>query len=513
MKADRASSGTTAGSSYGQILRSSSIVGGGEIANQLIGLVRTKAVAVLLGPAGMGLVGLYVSAAGFMGTIALLGINQSGVRAVAEAAGEGDLARVSQVAKTLRRACWITGFFGWLLTAAVAYPLSVWTFESPERSTVIALLGCTVLLTALAGGETALINGVRRVGDLARIQIYSSVITTIVAIGIYTWLREKGIVPVIILTGVIQTAVSYYFARKIGLAAVDQSWAETAKNLRSLISLGLAFMYTGLLVNLVGLGTRTLVVREAGLEANGFYQAAWMISGMLATFILNAMGRDFFPRITAVHGDSTQITRLVNEQMEVGILLGLPGLIGTVSLGHWLTTVLYSSKFSPAAELLPFFCVGVFLRLVSWPMGFVLLAKNLSFAFSGIASAFQVAQLALTLLFLQRFGLPGAAAAFAGAEMLALILYYVAAKKVCSYQFSAPAVRMAVAGLLGMAAACVVFLIPSGLGNFVFGVLLTALSGVVCLVAVGRRLPADHALMHSLDKIPWLGTLLAKVRH
>jgi PST family polysaccharide transporter len=493
-------------------LRSSSIVGGGEALNQVIGLVRTKLVAVLIGPAGMGLVGLYVSAAGFLGTIALLGINQSGVRAVAEAAGEGDVTRVSQVAKTLRRACWITGIFGWLLTAAVAYPLSLWTFESSEHSTVIALLGCTVLLTALAGGETALINGVRRVGDLARIQVYSSVVTTIVAIGIYAWLREKGIVPVIILTGAIQAAVSYYFARKIGLVAVDQSWTETVKNLRGLISLGLAFMYTGFLVNLVGLGTRTLVVREEGLEANGFYQAAWMISGMLATFILNAMGRDFFPRITAVHGDSTQISRLVNEQMEVGILLGLPGLVGTVSLGHWLTTVLYSSKFVPAAELLPFFCLGVFLRLVSWPMGFVLLAKNLPFAFSAIASIFQATQLALTLLFLQQFGLPGAAAAFAAAEMLQLFLYYCAARKVCAYRISTATAKIAVAGLLGMAAACAVFFVPSALSSFALGVALSVASGIACLVAIGRRLPENHAVISLFGKLPLLGSLLGKIR-
>jgi antigen flippase len=498
----------SSGPSYGQILKSSSIVGGGEIASQLIGLIRTKAVAVLLGPAGMGLVGLYVSAAGFMGTIALLGINQSGVRAVAEAAGQGDMSKVSHVAKTLRRACWITGTFGWLLTAAVAYPLSVWTFESPAHTSVIALLGCTVLFTALWGGETALINGVRRVGDLARIQIYAAVITTVISVGIYSVIGERGIVPVIILAAAIQAGVSYFFARKIDLVSVDQSWAETAKNLRSLIALGVAFMYTGLLVNLVGLGTRTLVVREEGLEANGFYQAAWMVSGMLATFILNAMGRDFFPRLTAVQGDGVQLTRLVNEQIEIGILLGLPGLVGTVALGHWLISILYASSFAPAAELLPYFALGVFIRLISWPIGYILLARSLSFAFAAVNSAFQIAQLALTLIMLKPYGLPGAAVAFAAAEALALLLYYLRAKRVCDYSVSASAAKASFAGLVGLCAAYALFSLTHGLANILIGGLVTVVFGICCCHAISRRLPESHKLIQLVKRVPLSGLFM-----
>jgi PST family polysaccharide transporter len=57
-------------SSYGQILKSSSIVGGAQAINYVVGLLRTKAVALLLGPSGVGLVGLYVSAIGLVGTFA-----------------------------------------------------------------------------------------------------------------------------------------------------------------------------------------------------------------------------------------------------------------------------------------------------------------------------------------------------------------------------------------------------------------------------------------------------------
>ena len=45
--------------SYSHILKYTSLFGGVQMLNILIGLVRNKLVAVLLGPAGMGLVALF----------------------------------------------------------------------------------------------------------------------------------------------------------------------------------------------------------------------------------------------------------------------------------------------------------------------------------------------------------------------------------------------------------------------------------------------------------------------
>ena len=131
--------------SYGQILKSSSIIGGAQGINYLIGMVRIKVVAVLLGPSGVGLVGLYMSATDMVGTFAKLGVNESGVREVAEAHSSTDLDRISRSVKTLRRLSWITGIFGWILTAVLSYPLSIWAFGSGEHSWAIAILGSSLL--------------------------------------------------------------------------------------------------------------------------------------------------------------------------------------------------------------------------------------------------------------------------------------------------------------------------------------------------------------------------------
>ena len=212
--------------SYGQILKSSSIIGGAQGINYLIGMVRVKLVAVLLGPSGVGLVGLYVSATGLVSTVAGLGINSSGVREVAEAHGTGKPEHIARTVKTLRRACWVTGILGWLLCAALSYPLSVYTFGSGEHAWAVAVLGATILIGSVAGGQSALVQGTRRIGDLARMNVLGAVSGTLVAVGLYGWLGQKGIVPVIIGTAVCNLGFSWWFAHKIPVATVMLSWPE-----------------------------------------------------------------------------------------------------------------------------------------------------------------------------------------------------------------------------------------------------------------------------------------------
>ena len=100
---------------YGQILKSSALIGGSSVVNIVIGIVRTKAMAVLLGPAGFGLMGVYGSIADLAQSIAGMGINSSGVRQIAEAVGTGETERIARTVAVLRRTSVFLGILGAIL--------------------------------------------------------------------------------------------------------------------------------------------------------------------------------------------------------------------------------------------------------------------------------------------------------------------------------------------------------------------------------------------------------------
>ena len=470
-------------------------------------MVRTKLVAVLLGPSGVGLVGLYVSITGLVSTIAQLGIDQSGVREVAEANGSGDPERVARVTKTLRRICWVTGILGWILTAAFAWPLSQWTFGSPDRMWPIAILGVTVLIGAVTGGQTALLQGMRRIGDLARIQVLPAVLNTVIAIGLYAWLREQGIVPVIILTAITQLGFSWHFSHKVQIAGLPQNWGDTVAASKRLISLGAAFMYGAVLTGLVGLAIRSLIVRDLGLDANGIYQAAWGLSGMFAGFILGAMGTDFYPRLTAVASDDDHVNRFVNEQTEIGILLALPGLLGTLAFAPGIMHIFYSAKFLPGAELLPWFVVGVFGQVISWPLGFIQVVKGAKKWMYFSRTHGNVIYLGLTFLLIKHHGLAGVTWAFALYIWIQTGLAFLIARRLCRFMWNEAIFRLVAIAFVLLLFSFALNYYAKGYGLVASNVAMVVLTATLSLRGILIRLGPSHRLTLLAWKIPGLKLL------
>src|SRR4030095_7532859 len=118
--------------SSGQILKSSALVGGSSAVNIALGIVRTKAMALLLGPAGFGLFGLYGSIQNLTQSIAGMGINSSGVRQIAEAKGSGDKQRIAQTAAVLRRTSLVLGLLGATFLLLFSRQISTLTFGSRD---------------------------------------------------------------------------------------------------------------------------------------------------------------------------------------------------------------------------------------------------------------------------------------------------------------------------------------------------------------------------------------------
>jgi PST family polysaccharide transporter len=413
--------------------------------------------------------------------LAGLGLNASGVREVASAAATNDPTRVAHVIHTLRRLCWLSGAVGWLLTVALAWPLSQWTFGSTERAFDIVLLGSTVMVGAIAGGQVALLRGMRRIADLAKINLLCVVVGTIISIALYAWAGVQGIVPALIITGIAGTLINWRFARMVRVEKCSLTWGETFKQAGPLLRLGLALMWNGLLVTAVAFVARAFVVREGGLDAGGLYQAAWTISGMFSGFVLNAMVADFYPRLASVSGDNAALKRLVNEQTEVGLLLALPGIIGTLVFAPVVLELLYTSKFIPAADLLPWFLLGVFVQVISWPIGFVLLAKSHSLTFAWVETVIQSSQVAILFLLISSFGLVGAAAAFALTQGIHISIYFGVVRRKTGFGWTLPVIRLiAICGFF-MLAALLLHLGSSGSTRFAAGVVIVIAAGLFCL--------------------------------
>ena len=428
--------------SYAEILKSTTLVGGSQVINIFIGIVRTKFMAVLLGPAGVGLMGMYQAVTGMVGTVTGLGIGSSGVRQIAEAAGSGDEFRIARTIFSLRRTALVLGIVGMFVAVALSRPLSRVTFGSDDHARAIALLGVTLLLGSISGGQVALIQGMRRIADLASLRVIGAALGTALGIPmIYLW-GEAGIVPSLITVSAMTILPSWWYARKIEVQRVSLSIKEIMREAKALVALGFVFMASGLMTTAVLYFIRVLVVRELGMGSVGLYQAATNLSSLYIGVILNAMGMDFYPRLTAVANDNNTVNRLVNEQTEVGLLVATPGLLATLTLAPYVIQIFYSGQFVPAYNVLRWQILGVFLRVVAWPIGFVLLAKGKGNTFFWSELTWNTLHLILVWLGMRFFGLEGAGIAFLVMYIACTIGIFAIVHKISGFGWSSANIRL-----------------------------------------------------------------------
>jgi PST family polysaccharide transporter len=386
-----------------------------------------KFAAVFLGPAGVGLMSAYTTILAPLALAAGMGITSSGVRQIAEAAGENDRQRIARTTLAVRRISRLCGVFALVLTLLLAYPLSVSMFGDGSHAFDLSVLSVTLFLGALTGGLGAILQGLRRIRDMATKTALDALFGLPVALALMALWGTQAIVPILCATALLSLAITWWFVRRVEVEPIRMSWHETWIEALPMLKLGLVFMSSGLVATGVAYLIRLLIIRLLGLEASGAYSAAWTLSSYYVGFILSAMGADFYPRLTGVNKNNAEVNRMVNEQTEVGLLIALPGIFATLGLAPLVIRLFYTAEFLSGVELLQWQVLGVLLRVVSWPMGYILLAKSAKWWFFVSELAANTLLLSLTWFGIKAYGLNGAGvgllAMYAG---LCIWIYFIA---------------------------------------------------------------------------------------
>lgn len=428
--------GDSAESRYGNILRSTSVIAMASVISVVMSVIRLKVLAILLGPAGVGLFGIYNVISDLAASLVGLGVQSSGVRQIAVAVSTGDEVRIARIARLLTLLSWGLGGLGAALLLVLAVPISRLSFDTEARAAGVMLIGVAVLARIVAGASLALIQGFRRIEDLARVTVIGALLNTIVAIPLVYLFGEAGVVPSIIAVALTSWVATKWYARKIRLPRIKLTLSDCSSETRSLLQLGIAFMASGFLTAAAAFLIRILIVQQNGVDAAGNYQAAWALGGIYVGFILQSMGTDFYPRLSAVAHDNDACNRMVNEQARISILLAGPGLLATLALSPLVIFVFYSSHFADAVPVLRWLCLGMLLRVVAWPMGFIVLAKGDQRIFFWTEVAATVVHVGLAWLLVQMVGLVGAGIAFVGLYAWHGLLIYVIVRRMSGFRWT-----------------------------------------------------------------------------
>lgn len=487
---------------YGAILKSTSLTGGSQVISTVIGMLRIKFAAVLLGPAGIGLIGTYMAIQQFVVSLAGMGINQSGVRDISSARATGDQVRVAETVGVVRRLSLWLGLLGALIIVAISWPLSRFTFGDGEHVFSIMALGISVLITLISAAQSAVVRGHRKIAELARVSVSSSAIGTCVAIALYFSFGLQGVIPAILLQSCIALTLSWQASRRIQIERVELSFEKIRLHAKSLLGLGLAFMWTALLGAAMAYLVRLIIAREMDLAAVGIYAAAYAISVRVVTMVTSAMGADYLPRLSEVADDHPRVVQLVNEQAEVGLLLALPMMFGLILFAPFLIEILYTEEFAQSLPLIHLFALGCFMRVFSWPLGFVLMAMKKGALFSVLQTAFFALHVGQILLYIQVYSITGVAIAFLLNAIIYSMTIYIVLCRICGFKWARDTFHLLLVSIFTLSSAYIACTYFNGIYTFIAFLLLWAGLIVYCLRSLCLRVADNSKVAKALARLP-----------
>ncbi len=492
--------------SYGHTLKYAGLFGGVQGLNVLIGVARNKLVALILGPAGMGLVSLYNSAITLISTMSSMGISMSGVKNVSEAysgggSGDADEAALSAKVKLVRSLSLALALLGTVLCAVLSPVLSRMIFGDYNHIGGFVAIAPVVGMTIMMTGEMAIMKGARMLGAIARVSVVNVVAAVVVSVPLFYFYGTGGIIPSILLLALSQLSLTMRHScrRFPWRVSIGRSLFREGKET---VRLGVAFVMAGVLGTGADFLVRQFLNEHGTLDAVGLFNAGYMLTVVYGGLVFSAMETDYFPRLSAIKdGHRAELADVVNKQIEVSLILVSPMLAVFVFLLPVIVPLLFSGKFVAVIPMAQATVIAMYLRALRLPMSYIPLAKGDSRSYLFLEGGYSVVACLLVCFMYTRQGLVGTGYALIMAAVYDFVMLTVYTYFKYGFKLSG--------GVVGLTSV----MLPLGIASYVSSQTLTGaaywgVGAVLSVATVVASLAVLHRKTHLMAALK--GKLLGK---
>ena len=390
----------------------------GSLANVGFSVLRSKVMALKLGPEGLGKIAeinQLVTLAN-VATVTMTGAVLINHLAQARAAGDDqEVRRVVSGAWT--GAIVVSGLAGILavILGRVVLP-SPW---GPSAWPLVTLAAIGAMFGASCNVPNQALIVFTRLDKATSLSIVATLIQTaliigaVIRFGLYGFFVATALGALLLVPMWLRTAARYVPALKERLA-----WHLDRRYIRDAVRFGGATLVASVFGQFLFTLIRWLLERQGGPQLNGQYQAATTVGTQYLATVLAGLGSFAFPRYAAAR-TPRELEVEVEATCAFVLRLAPPIILGGIAFRDVAVHLLYSLKFANAADLLGWLMVGDLAKVVSWAIAGPLLVRGRLRAFMLCEGAGVVFHLMASFLLIPRFGLVGEGYA----QMISYVVY------------------------------------------------------------------------------------------
>lgn len=488
--------------SYGSIIKSISIFGGVKVFQILVGIIKNKCVALILGPEGMGISGMITTCTGMISSLTGIGLHTSSVRDIAKAYETGKTLEISTIVTVLRKLVLITGLVGMILTIIFSRQLSLWSFGDEKYTWAFRIVSVVLLMDQLCIGQTALLQGTFHYRHMALSTLGSSVVGAIVCIPIYYFWGFDGIVPVIIISSFINLSFSWYYSRKLIIRNITLPLRKVFSIGKVMIQLGIAFAVTGCLTTGKVFLLRLYIANTGSIEDVGLYTAGSVIATQYVNVLLSAMGSDYSPRLAALSNKTSEFIEAVNKQTKLLITIVSPLLIFFILIVRELVLLLYSEQFMPICAMIEWMMLGMFFRALSWCLSYTIAARGEAKKYFWNELITILYSLIMSILGYKYAGFMGLGIGFFLTYLIYTFHMFFLCKYMYGFRYNKNALSVIVVMLITVSVSFgVIFLLGHSISRYIIGLGLLAIVSFIAYSYLNKMLPIKQSLRKIIKRI------------
>jgi len=487
-------------SSYRDIMKATSLFGGVQVFNIAISIIRSKVIAVLLGPTGMGIIGLLSSTLGLIGSATNFGLGTSAVKDIASAYATKDTDRISTIVGVFRKLVWLTGILGAIVGLFLSPWLSQLTFGNRDYTIAFIWISITLLFNQLSSGQLVILQGMRKLNYLAQANLVGSSLGLILTIPLYYKFGLKGIVPGIIVTAVVSLLASIYYSQKEKIKNIKVSGAIAIKEGKKMLQMGFIINISILLAVGASYVVRIFIRYTGNLEQVGLYNAGFAIINTYVGLIFTAMGTDYYPRLSAVALSNKLSRQIINQQAEIALLILAPILIIFLVFINVIVILLYSKEFIAINEMIYWAALGMFFKAASWSISFIFLAKGTGRLFFWNELASNIYTLGLNIIGYYYYGLAGLGISFMIGYLIYLIQVFIVCKAKFEFSFDKEFIQLFIFQFLLASGSFLAIKYLNSPYTYIAGLMLLTISSWFSYRELDKRIGINSIAKNLIDK-------------
>lgn len=473
---------------YRSILKATSLFGGVQIFKILIEIIKQKFIAILLGPNGIGIIGLYLSSTSIIQNISSMGLSSSAVKNVAEASGTGDQFKISQTINILRKLVWVTGVLGMTLVIILSPYLSKLTFGNYDFTISFIYLSVSLLFQQLTAGQLVILQGLRKLNQLAKTNIIGSFLGLIFSIPLYYFFEVKGIVPSIIVSSILTFSLSRYYSNKCKIEYLQIPITQSIKYGSEMIKMGIVMSVNSILVLISAYVIRLYIMTFGGTEYVGLYTAGFTIINGYVGLVFNAMGTDYYPKLALNNKNTEKCTEIVNQQTEIALLIILPIIMIFLISSPFIISLLYSNQFYQINGFMQITILGMIFKTSSWTIAFQFIAKSEMKFFIKNELFANIYFLIFNIIGFYLLKFEGLGLSFLLSFIIYLIQVYYFSQKKYNFKFTRHVINIMATSLLLSTLCFSIVYFSSSFFPYCFAILITLISCIYSFYGLNKRI-------------------------